>query len=44
LLKECSEQDEAVHHSEAYSKAYRPHYRIVERRIFEQKLKGLLKE
>ena len=44
LLKECSEQDEAVHHSETYNKAYRPHYRIVERSIFEQQLKPLLKE
>lgn len=44
LLKGCSEQDEAVHHSETYEKAYRPHYRIVERNIFEQQLKPLLKE
>jgi hypothetical protein len=44
LLKECSEQDEAVHHSEAYNQTYRPHYRIVERNIFEQQLKPLLKE
>lgn len=42
LLKECSEQDEAVHHSEAYNQAYRPHYRIVERNIFNQQLKKLL--
>lgn len=42
LLKECSEQDEAVHHSEAYNQAYRPHYRIVERNIFNQRLKRLL--
>ena len=41
-LKECSEQDEAVHHSEAYNQVYRPHYRIVERNIFEQKLKRYL--
>lgn len=44
LLKTCSEQDEAVHHSEGYEKAYRPHYRIVERNIFEKQLKGYLKE
>lgn len=44
LLKECSEQEEAVHHSEDYEKAYRPHYRIVERNIFEKQLKGYLKE
>lgn len=42
LLKECSEQEEAVHHSEDYEKAYRPHYRIVERNIFEQQLKRYL--
>ena len=42
LLKECSEQDEAVHHSEAYNQVYRPHYRIVERNIFEQQLKRYL--
>ena len=42
LLKECSEKDEAVHHSEAYNQAYRPHYRIVERNIFEQQLKRYL--
>lgn len=44
LLKECSEQEEAVHHSEGYEKTYRPHYRIVERNIFEKQLKGYLKE
>ena len=44
LLKECSEQEEAVHHSEDYEKVYRPHYRIVERNIFEKQLKGYLKE
>lgn len=44
LLKECSEQDEAVHHSEAYNQVYRPHYRIVERNIFEKQLKGYLEE
>lgn len=42
LLKTCNEQDEAVHHSEAYNQAYRPHYRIVERDIFEQQLKRYL--
>ncbi len=44
LLKTCSEQDEAVHHSESYEKAYRPHYRIVERNIFEKQLKGHLEK
>ena len=42
LLKECSEQDEAVHHSEAYNQVYRPHYRIVEHNIFEKQLKRYL--
>lgn len=41
-LKECSEQEEAVHHSKAYNQVYRPHYRIVERNIFEQQLKRYL--
>ena len=41
-LKECSEQEEAVHHSEAYNQVYRPHYRIVERNIFELQLKRYL--
>ena len=44
LLKTCSEQDEAVHHSESYEKAYRPHYRIVEHNIFEKQLKGHLEK
>lgn len=44
LLKECSEQEEAVHHSETYEKVYRPHYRIVERNIFDKQLKGYLEE
>lgn len=43
LLKTCSEKDEAVHHSPEYEAAYHPHYRIVERGIFESKLKELLK-
>ena len=44
LLKTCSEQDEAVHHSEGYEKAYRPHYRIVERKKKKKQLKGYLEE
>lgn len=42
LLKACSEKDEAVHHSQEYNDAYKPHYRIVERQIFDQRLKNLL--
>ena len=34
--------DHAVRHSNAYRKAYHPHYRIVERNIFDQELKPLL--
>ena len=33
----------AISHSPDYRKAYRPHYRIVERRIYERELKPLLK-
>ncbi len=32
------EPDKAVHHSEAYNKAYDPHYRIVQKEIFESEL------
>jgi hypothetical protein len=34
----------AVHHSEAYSKAYDPHYRIVSKEIFDEKLKPYIRE
>lgn len=34
----------AVHHSEAYRNAYHPHYRIVERTIFENELKPLIEQ
>ena len=43
LLREASRQKQAVHHSRAYNAAYHPHYRIVERSIFENELKPLLK-
>lgn len=32
----------AISHSPEYRKAYAPHYRIVEREIFEERIKGLL--
>ena len=32
------------HHSEAYSKAYSPHYRIINRRIFEKEILPLLND
>ena len=43
LLREASRQNQAVHHSRAYNAAYHPHYRIVERSIFEKELKHLIK-
>ncbi len=38
LLTEAARNNQAVHHSRRYNEAYHPHYRIVERRIFEQEL------
>ena len=43
LLREASRNQQAIHHSRAYNAAYHPHYRIVERSIFENELKPLLK-
>ena len=34
-LTEAARQNEPVHHSPAYKKAYHPHYRVVERKILE---------
>ena len=42
LLRQASLNDQAVHHSHAYNAAYHPHYRIVERNIFEKNLLKLL--
>ena len=42
LLNEAARNDQAVHHSRRYNEAYHPHYRIVERSIFEQELKPTL--
>lgn len=39
MLREASVKKQAVHHSQAYNEAYRPHYRIVHRTIFEMLLK-----
>ena len=39
LLNEAARNNQAVHHSRRYSEAYHPHYRIVERSIFERELK-----
>jgi len=43
LLTEAARNNQAVHHSRRYNEAYRPHYRIVERGIFEQELMKVLK-
>ena len=38
-LQEAAALNRAVHHSNAYRQAYHPHYRIVEKRIFEEELR-----
>ena len=43
LLTEAAQNHQAVHHSRRYNEAYHPHYRIVERSIFESELKPTLK-
>ena len=43
LLTEAARNNQAVHHSLRYNEAYHPHYRIVERSIFEIELKPSLK-
>ena len=43
LLTEAARNNQAVHHSRRYNEAYHPHYRIVERSIFERELKTSLK-
>ena len=43
LLTEADRNSQAVHHSRRYNEAYHPHYRIVERSIFELELKPSLK-
>ena len=43
LLTEAAQNNQAVHHSRRYNVAYHPHYRIVERSIFEIELKSSLK-
>ena len=42
-LTEAARNNQAVHHSRRYNEAYHPHYRIVERSIFEIELKPSLK-
>lgn len=43
LLTEAAQNNQAVHHSRRYNEAYHPHYRIVERGIFERELYPVLK-
>ncbi|MBO6024766.1 MAG: hypothetical protein J6P83_07940 [Bacteroidales bacterium] len=43
LLNEAARNNQAVHHSRRYNEAYHPHYRIVERSIFEIELRPSLK-
>ena len=43
LLNEAARNNQAVHHSHRYNEAYHPHYRIVERSIFERELRQALK-
>ena len=43
LLTEAARNNQAVHHSRRYNEAYHPHYRIVERGIFERELYPTLK-
>lgn len=43
LLTEAAQNNQAVHHSHRYNEAYHPHYRIVERSIFEIEFKPSLK-
>ena len=43
LLTEAARNNQAVHHSRRYNEAYHPHYRIVERNIFESEIKPTLK-
>ena len=44
VLSEAAKECQAVHHSDAYNEAYHPHYRIVERSIFEKELRSLMVE
>ncbi len=42
MLTEAARNNQAVHHSRRYNEAYHPHYRIVERSIFERDLRQVL--
>ena len=43
LLNDAARNNQAVHHSRRYNVAYHPHYRIVERSIFEREFYPALK-
>ncbi len=43
LLTEAARNNQAVHHSRRYNETYHPHYRVVERSIFERELYPALK-
>ena len=43
MLTEAARNNQAVHHSSRYNEAYHPHYRIVERGLFERALEQALK-
>ncbi len=43
LLTKAAQNNQAVHHSRRYNEAYHPHYRIVERSIFEREFYPALK-
>ena len=42
LLQQAAQNNQAVHHSEAYRNAYHPHYRTVKRSIFDNEIKPFL--
>ena len=42
LLMQAAQNNQAMHHSEAYRNAYHPHYRIVRRDIFDNELEPLI--
>ncbi|MDY6326483.1 MAG: hypothetical protein SPL42_00135 [Bacteroidales bacterium] len=44
VLEEAARNNQAVHHSRRYNENYHPHYRIVERDIFERELKPFLEK
>ena len=43
-LHQAAQTNRAVHHSDTYRNAYHPHYRIVERTIFENEIQALIND